>query len=51
MIGIGVLAVGLLLFIWRRVVDDRESIHFREETPTMPPTAETAAAAPTPVSG
>src|SRR5919108_126265 len=36
-IGIGVLAVGLLLFIWRRVVEDREGVHLREETPTMPP--------------
>jgi hypothetical protein len=39
-----VLAVGLLLFIWRRVVEDREGVHLREETPTMPPTSETRAA-------
>ncbi|MET0510428.1 MAG: amino acid permease, partial [Thermoleophilaceae bacterium] len=43
-IGIGVLAVGLLLYIWRRVVEDRQGVPWREETPTMPP--ETAAAAP-----
>ena len=43
-IGIGVLAVGLLLYIWRRVVEDRQGVPLREETPTMPP--ETAAAAP-----
>jgi amino acid transporter len=36
-IGLIVLAVGLLLYVWRRVVEDRTSIHFREETPTMPP--------------
>ena len=35
-IGLGVLAVGLLLFIWRRVVEDKEGVHLREETPTMP---------------
>ena len=43
-IGIGVLAVGLLLYIWRRVVEDRQGVPLREETPTMPP--DTAAAAP-----
>ena len=43
-IGIGVLAVGLLLYIWRRVVEDRQGVPWREETPTMPP--DTAAAAP-----
>jgi hypothetical protein len=44
-IGLGVLAVGLLLFIWRRVVEDREGVHFREETPEMPPTSEARASA------
>src|SRR6185295_435985 len=34
-IGIGVLAVGLLLYIWRRVVEDRQGVPWREETPTM----------------
>src|SRR5215207_5916713 len=38
-IGIGVLAVGLLLYIWRHVVEDRTGVPLREETPTMPPTA------------
>ena len=38
------LAVGLLLYIWRRVVEDRQGVPCREETPTMPP--DTAAAAP-----
>jgi amino acid transporter len=35
-IGIGVLGASVLLFIFRRVVQDGERIHFREETPTMP---------------
>jgi hypothetical protein len=47
-IGLGVLAVGLLLFIWRRVVEDREGIHLREETPEMPPASERQTAAPAP---
>jgi len=45
-IGIIVLAVGLLLYIWRHVVEDRRGLSLREETPTMPP--ETSAAAPAP---
>ena len=36
-IGIIVLAVGLLLYIWRHVVEDRTGIRLREETPDMPP--------------
>jgi amino acid transporter len=35
-IGVGILAASVLLFIFRRVVQDGERIHFREETPTMP---------------
>ena len=35
-IGVGVLLASVLLFIFRRVVQDGERIHFREETPTMP---------------
>lgn len=35
-IGVGVLVASVLLFIFRRVVQDGEKIHFREETPTMP---------------
>jgi amino acid transporter len=35
-IGVGILAASVLLFIFRRVVQDRERIHFREATPTMP---------------
>src|SRR5437016_6913794 len=35
-IGFSVLAVSLLLFLFRRIVQDRERPHWREETPTMP---------------
>jgi amino acid transporter len=45
-IGIIVLAVGLLLYVWRHIVEDRRGITLREETPTMPPTAERPASAP-----
>ena len=36
-IGLIVLAVGLLLYIWRHLVEDRTGIRLREETPDMPP--------------
>ena len=36
MIGVGVLVIGLLLFFFRRLVQDKERIHWREDTPTMP---------------
>ena len=35
-IGVGVLLIGILLFFFRRTVQDKERIHWREETPTMP---------------
>lgn len=40
------LAVSLLLYAYRHVVQDKTGIRLREETPTMPeePAAETAAA-------
>jgi amino acid transporter len=38
-IGVGVLVIGLLLFFFRRVVQDKERIHWREDTPTMPESA------------
>ncbi len=41
-IGFSVLAASLLLFLFRRIVQDKERPHWREETPTMPD--ETAAA-------
>ena len=40
-IGVGILAASILLFVFRRVVQDGESVHFREETPTMPEDAAT----------
>ena len=50
-IGILVLVIGLLLFFFRRLVQDRERIHWREDTPTMPdgmadPAAPAAVSAP-----
>ncbi|MBV9047307.1 MAG: APC family permease [Solirubrobacterales bacterium] len=42
-IGVGVLAASVLLFIFRRVVQDGETVHFREQTPTMPEPSEAAA--------
>jgi amino acid transporter len=35
-IGFSVLAASLVLFLFRRIVQDREPPHWREETPTMP---------------
>jgi amino acid transporter len=35
-IGFGVLAISFLLFLFRRIVQDKERPHWREETPTMP---------------
>jgi hypothetical protein len=35
-IGFGVLVISLLLFLYRRVVQDKEPPHWREETPEMP---------------
>ena len=41
-IGVSVLVIGILLFFFRRLVQDRERIHWREETPTMPDAREAA---------
>jgi hypothetical protein len=49
-IGFGVLVISLLLFFYRRRVQDKEQIHWKEETPDMPPTA-TVAAPTAPVAG
>ena len=35
-IGVSVLGIAILLFLFRRIVQDKESPHWREETPTMP---------------
>jgi amino acid transporter len=36
-IGFAILAAGLLLFFFRRIIQDREAPHWREETPATPP--------------
>jgi amino acid transporter len=41
-IGIGVLLGSLVLFVFRRVVQDGESVHWREDAPAMPDAAERA---------
>ena len=41
-IGVAVLAIGILLFLFRRIVQDKESPHWREEVPTMPDAAQSA---------
>ena len=41
-IGVGVLVISLLLFFFRRIVQDGEKPHWREDTPTMPDEAERA---------
>ena len=38
-IGFCVLAGSLLLFLFRRIIQDKETPHLREETPTMPDAA------------
>jgi amino acid transporter len=41
-IGFSVLAGSLLLFLFRRIVQDKETPHWREETPTQPDSHEAA---------
>jgi amino acid transporter len=36
LIGIGVLAISIVLFLFRRLVQDREPVHLREYTPQLP---------------
>jgi amino acid transporter len=47
-IGIGVLVGSILLFVFRRVVQDGEEVHFKEDTPTMPDEQLAQQLAPTP---
>jgi amino acid transporter len=35
--GVGILALSILFFLFRRIVQDGEKPHWREDTPTMPP--------------
>ena len=48
-IGVGILFASLLLFVFRRVVQDGEPVHMREETPTVPSERERAELAGTPI--
>lgn len=41
-IGVSVLVIGILLFLFRRIVQDKEAPHWREATPTMPDAREAA---------
>jgi amino acid transporter len=45
-IGVGILAASILLFVFRRVVQDGEKVHFKEPTPTMPEEAAEPVAVP-----
>lgn len=36
LIGVGVLLLSIVLYIFRRVVQDKEKIHFRDEPPSLP---------------
>jgi amino acid transporter len=47
-IGIAVLVGSLILFVYRRVVQDKEGVHMREEVPQMPDAEEQAALMETP---
>jgi hypothetical protein len=35
-IGVGVLIASVLLFFYRRIVQDKQKVTFREQVPTMP---------------
>jgi amino acid transporter len=38
-LGIGILVGSVVLFFFRRIVQDKETPHWREETPSVPPAA------------
>ena len=48
-IGVGVLVGSLLLFIYRRVVQDREGVHLREDVPLVPSRRDAGRARASPV--
>jgi amino acid transporter len=48
-IGVGILVGSVLLYIYRRVVQDKQPVHLREETPKLPPGVVTPASAGQPV--
>jgi amino acid transporter len=35
-IGVGILVASVLMFFYRRIVEDKERVHWKETTPTMP---------------
>jgi len=39
--GVAVLAISIVLFVFRRVVQDREPLQLREDPPTLPPATQT----------
>jgi amino acid transporter len=43
-IGIGVLLISVVLYVYRRAVQDKAPVHLREETPDVPPVAATSTA-------
>ncbi len=43
LIGFGILGASILLFFYRRIVQDKERIHWREDTPSVPPGVTTGA--------
>ena len=45
-IGVSVLLIAIVLFLFRRIVQDHERPHWREETPTMPEGTPAPASAP-----
>ena len=47
-IGVGILFGSLLLFFFRRIVQDGEGVHWSEPVPAMPSEEEAAELAPTP---
>jgi len=50
-IGFGVLVISLLLFFYRRIVQDKERVHWREETPQTPDDLPPVGAPAAPVTG
>src|SRR5207302_6873861 len=49
-IGFGVLAASLLLFLFRRIVQDKERPHWREDTPAVPEETQAPTTAAVPAS-
>ena len=43
-IGVGVLLFSVVLYVYRRVVQDRARVHLRDDSPTLPVTEDVSAA-------